>query len=324
METGRMLFAKFLKGEPLSRIPFVPLVRGLPARVDGTPFEALVSDPTLWANSLLKTAELFGWDGVVTWFPFGLMSEACGCSITWENDRPVVLPVSGDLHQQPQESRRVKDAVDVMARVFQISRSERASVIAMPGPFTMAGRLFGPEEGPRHIAQVKQLVAQVAEAFCQTRPDALILVERRHFALSEIGSAQRRVYNTLKNILSYYDVRAGLYVQGYRTDNLKAFAALDMEIYVLGPSVDGSLPPVRGLWELGANALGVGLSLPLGDLEKTRDIIREGLELYRQRAQGGLFFTSLGPVTRDINLEEMHQLINELRQVCVESAKKET
>ena len=55
MATGQELFSRFLKGEPMARPAFVPMVRGLPARVDGLPMETLTADPTLWANSLVKT-----------------------------------------------------------------------------------------------------------------------------------------------------------------------------------------------------------------------------------------------------------------------------
>lgn len=36
METGRELFVNFMRGNPLSRPAFVPLIRGLAAKVGGT------------------------------------------------------------------------------------------------------------------------------------------------------------------------------------------------------------------------------------------------------------------------------------------------
>ena len=44
---GRERFKGFLNGEPLTRPAFVPLIRGLLARVEGMPMETLTSDPTL-------------------------------------------------------------------------------------------------------------------------------------------------------------------------------------------------------------------------------------------------------------------------------------
>ena len=94
MITGRELFIKFLNDEPLPRPAFVPMIRGLLSRVEGIPMEKLMNDPTLWANSLVKTYKLFRFDGVVVGLDFTLMAEACGCGIVWEDDRPRMLPPS--------------------------------------------------------------------------------------------------------------------------------------------------------------------------------------------------------------------------------------
>ena len=59
MPAGRELFKCFLKGAPLPRPAFVPLVRGLAARVGGVKAEVFTRDPTVRANLPVKTAELF-------------------------------------------------------------------------------------------------------------------------------------------------------------------------------------------------------------------------------------------------------------------------
>lgn len=296
----------------------MPLVRGLPARVDGMPFETLTSDPTLWANSLLKTTELFGFDGVVAGFHFSLLAEACGCRIVWEKDRPVVLlPSSGRLHEQPELQGRMRNTLEVTSRVFQTCRSDRACIAAMTGPVTLASQVFGREEGPSRVNEVKHLALRVTEAFCRTRPDVLIFMEGRPLALAELTPAYRRTYQTLKNIVSYYNIHAGLYLQGYRLDNLKAFSSLKMDLYVLGPSLDGGLPGLSELRELGSEALGFGLGLPLNDVEKSKEIIEEGRQIYRLRRGQGLFFTSHGPVTREVDLETLHELVGEIHRISL-------
>jgi hypothetical protein len=85
-----------------------------------------------------------------------------------------------------------------------------------------------------------------------------------------------------------------------------------MDLYVLGPASDRALPPLSRVWELGVGALGVGLGLPLQDLEKARGLIREGRDLYQTTGGRGIFFTSFGPVTRDVDLEALHELVNEI------------
>ncbi len=99
---GRERFKGFLNGEPVTRPAFVPLIRGLLARVEGMSMETLTSDPTLWVNGLMKTTQLFGLDGVVVGLDVTLMAEASGCPVTWEEDRPILMPLQGDLNEAPE------------------------------------------------------------------------------------------------------------------------------------------------------------------------------------------------------------------------------
>ncbi|MBW1700729.1 MAG: hypothetical protein JRJ50_01175 [Deltaproteobacteria bacterium] len=312
MESGRELFRKFLNREPLSRPAFVPMIRGLLSRVEGMPMETLTSDPTLWANSLMKTAKLFGFDGVVAGLDFSLMAEACGCGIIWKNDRPTVMPPKSGLSEAPEQSERMKHALEATRRLFEVCRPNLACVSALTGPVTLASQLFGREEGPNHIGEVKQLVVQVAEAFCKTGPDILLFLEGRPLALAEPSATHRRIYNTLKNIASYYNISVGLYLQGYRSQSISDFTKLKMDIYIMGPSLNKNLPSLSEMWNLGEETLGVGIGLPLDDLEKAKEIIHDGLRLYRDKAERGFFFTSFGPATREVNLETLHELVNQI------------
>ena len=315
MENGRELFHKFLKGEALSRPPYVPLVRGLTARVEGLTAETINSDPTVWANCLAKTAELFNFDGVVIGFDFSLMAEACGCRIQWKNDRPRLISPPEALCQTPEQSGRMKTALEAADRVFQVCRARRACVVALTGPVTLAHQLFGREEGKNHLSEVKELVVRVTEAFCRIRPDVLVFMEGRPLAQAQLNSGHRRLYQTLKNITSYYNLSAALYLQGYRPEDLGGFASLKMDLYILGPSETQSLPPFSALEDLGAESRGIGIGLPLTDIHKVREIIQQGVDWYRARGQRRFFFTSFGPVTRDVHLETLQQLIQEIDQV---------
>lgn len=312
MATGKELFQRFLNGQPMGRPAFVPLVRGLASRVGGVSVEALTRDPALWANSLVKTTELFGFDGVVAGLDFTLLAEACGCRVTWRDDRPDISPPVGDICAEPECSGRLQVALDKAHRVFEVSRSQRACVAAMTGPVTLAAQLHGPDAGPDAVKEVKSLVVRVAEAFCQTRPDLLIFMEGRALGLVDITPAHRKVYNTLKNVARYFDIPVGLYLQGYDPDHLEKLNVLKMDLHVLGPSVQGGLPRVSQVWELGADSLGVGIALPLNDLSEARRIIARGAQLYHAQQGRGFFFTSHGPATREVDLEMLHELVREI------------
>ena len=276
METGRALFNKFLNDEPLPRPVFVPMIRGLLSRVENMPMEQLMNDPALWANALVKTHKLFRFDGVVVGLDFTLMAEACGCGISWENDRPVASPPKNGLYDKPEDTGRMKLALETAARVFEVSRKEQACIAALTGPLTLADMLFGRGKGADHLGEIKQLMVQVTEAFCKTGPDVLIFTEGRSLGSAEINLSHKKIYNTLKNITDYYDVKAGLYVQKYDPARVDRFKGLKMDLYVLGPTADGSMPDVSRVWDLGEGALGVGLGLPLNDLE-------HGTQIHKRR-----------------------------------------
>lgn len=315
MPSGRELFKCFLEGSPLSRPAFVPLVRGLAGRVGGVKSEAFTCDPTQWANLLVKTADLFNLDGVVAGLDFTLLAEACGCSIAWQDDHPVIQGPSSQLCEIPEESGRLKVALEKADRLFQVSRSQRACVAAMTGPVTLANQVFGPEEGPERLAEIKPLAVRVAEAFCATRPDVLIFMEGRALAQSQIGMAQRKVYNTLRNLAAHYDIPVGLFLRGYGQEITPGLELLKMDFHVLGLSQTGGLPPFEQLWELAEGRLGLGIGLPLDDLEAARGTIAQCVDLYRAQSGKGFFFTSLAPATREANLETLHQLVGEISRV---------
>lgn len=310
--SGRERFKGFLNRDPTTRPAFVPMIRGLLSRIEGVPMERLTSDPTLWANSLMKTTQLFGFDGLVAGLDFTLMAEACGCRIAWRKDRPAVMPLPGILNESPEACGRMKHALETARRLFETCRSGYACVAALTGPVTLASQLFGEQQGPDRIAEVKPVMVRGTEAFCANRPDVLIFLEDRPLALGGPTAVHRRMYNTLKNIASHYDVSSALYLQGYRPEDLTGFAALNMDIYILGPADNEAPPPVNALWDLGKGVLGVGIGLPLDDVGKAMEVIDEGRRLCRQGTGQSFFLTSLGPLTRDVDLGKLHSLVDEI------------
>lgn len=315
METGRTLFLRFLGGAPMAQPAFVPLVRGVLSRVAGLPFQELNSDPTLWTSALQKTADLFDLDGVVVGFDFSLMAEACGCELSWEGDRPGVLKPAIEVYQRPQEQGRIKHFLEAASRFFEVGQKKRACLIALTGPVTLAAQVYGQEQGPGGMADLKQLIVQVTETLCQIRPDAVLFMEEAPLALAEVDLSHRRIYNTLKNIAAHYAIPVGLYLEGYQHQTVNQFAKLKMDYYVLGPAADSGMPVLTDLFNLGEGSLGVGIGLPLDDLEKSREIIKQGSDYYRTGGGQGIFFTSHGPVTRGADLDLLHQVTKKIRQI---------
>lgn len=315
MPTGRELIQCFLEGLPMSRPAFVPLVRGLAARVGGVKAKVFTSDPTAWANLLVKTVELFNLDGVVAGLDFTILAEACGCPVEWRDDRPRIAGPAEVICPEPEEAGRLKVVLEKARRVFEITRAERACVAAMTGPVTLAAQLFGREEGPSRLKEIKGLAVKAAEAFCVTRPDVLIFLEGRALAQDKIGIAQRKIYNTIRNLAAHYDIPVGLFLHGYGLELPTGLADLNMDFHVLGASESGGPPSRTVLNELADRGLGIGVGLPLGDHAAAQEAMTQGVELYRAQSGRGVFFTSLGPATREANLDSIRQLVKEIYRV---------
>ena len=180
---------------------------------------------------------------------------------------------------------------------------------------SLAAQLFDTEEGAARLREVKPLVVRVTEAFCATRPDVLIFLEGRALARGPITMAQRKIYNTLRNLVAHYDIPVGMFLQDYGAELPAGLEQLKMDFHVLGLSREGGLPPRQALEALAGHGLGLGIGLPLDDLEAAREVMALGMDLYRSQSGRGFFFTSLGPATREANLDTMHQLVKEIARL---------
>jgi len=315
MDTGRHYLTGFLQGEPQQRPAFVPLMRGMLARVGGVSLEHLTTDASLWAGSLQKTTELFDCDAVVAGFDDTLLAEGCGCSVAWEHDRPEMREPPSELCAAPETQGRLSCALEAARRVFQVCRNERACVAAMAGPVKLAGQLFGPERGVERIKEIKQHLVTITEAFCRLRPDMLILIEDDPLGEAGITLGHRRIYNTLRNIADYYAIPVAVYVQGYSAGDYERFLKLGVDIYIFGPGSNNTLPDLEELFDVAKKAHGVGIGLPLDDIDRARAIISRGCELFRSHGGCRFFLTSHGPVTRDIEMEALHRIVRDIQEV---------
>lgn len=315
METGRELFSRFLRGEPLPRPAYAPLLRGLTARVGGVASRELTGDPTLWANSLGKTAELFDLDGVVAGFHFSLLAEACGCELAWEDDRPRVKAAPPELLAAPLERGRLPGALEATRRVFELCRAERGVVAALAGPLTLAAQVAPGRDPDQALAGLKPALVEVYERFCQLRPDALLLMESGPLAAQGVTPARKRLYFTLKKIAAYYDVAAALYVQDHRPEQLEELAALKMDVYILGPDQAGRPPAPEHYWRLAEDCLGVGLGLDLDDPAAAARTLALGAEVWGRQPRKNFFFTSLGPARRSHDPQTQLELVRQIKQM---------
>ncbi len=315
MSSGRDIFQKFLGGEPLPRPAYVPLLRGITARVGGVGQRELTSDPTLWANSLAKTADLFDLDGVVAGFHFSLLAEACGCPLRWADDRPAMGDPPASLQGAPLECGRLPGALEAARRIFEVVRQQRGCVAAVNGPLTLADQIFPNGGAEAGLAALKPVLVAVYEEFCKIRPDVLLLMERGPLVAQPLPPAYKRLYFTLNKIAAYYNVASALYVQDYRPAQIDDLAGLKMDVYILGPDHAGQAPPLEDQWRLAKGSLGIGLGLPLDDPAQCQEVLAHGGRAFGREPERNFFFTSLGPVRRDHDPQAQLELVKQIRQM---------
>lgn len=314
MGTGRRLIERLQRGEPAGRAAYVPFFSAVVARIGGTSVEAMTADAGAWTGCLVKTAELLDLDGVVAGFDNLLVAQACGCEVERGNGAPVAEPLAGSAEGRFTEGASWQTALEAARRVFHACRHERMCLAALAGPLSSATQVFGAEAALERAADIKGPLVRLAEAFCETRPDILCLVETGTGAAGEISPAFRRLYQTLRNVASYYDIPVALYSDGYQPDLLEAFARLNLDIYLLGPGREGG-PPAEILAELGSRCFGVGLGLPIDDLEQARRLIEVGREAHgRSHGRAGLFFTSHEAASCHVDIDKLHDLVREIGQ----------
>jgi hypothetical protein len=315
MASGREIFLKFLSGEPMPRPAYVPLLRGITARVGGVPHRELTSDATVWANSLAKTADLLDVDGVVAGFHFSLLAEACGCELDWVEDRPVVGDAPEALHPSPLEQGRLAEALEAIRRIFDVAKHQRGCVAAVNGPLTLAAQLFDADQAEAGLKSLKQTLVEVYEEFCKIRPDVLLFMESGPLATGEVTPSLKRLYFTLKKIASYYDIATALYIQDYDPAKAEEVAGLKMDIYILGPDQDGKPPQTETQWRLAKDAQGIGLGLCPDNPEYCQQVLASGSQLFREQPDRKFFFTSLGPVRSGHDPQTQLELVKQIRQI---------
>ncbi|MDY7038413.1 MAG: uroporphyrinogen decarboxylase family protein, partial [Thermodesulfobacteriota bacterium] len=77
---------RFWSFDEVERIPFLPMVCSLAAKIQAIPVKTMLTNPTKMAIAFQKTQKLFGYDGIFNIVDSTLEAEACGCQISWSDE----------------------------------------------------------------------------------------------------------------------------------------------------------------------------------------------------------------------------------------------
>jgi hypothetical protein len=175
----------------------------------------------------------------------------------------------------------------------------------MVGPVTLAAQMFGDEAALQRVAELKQTQSAIAKALCETRPDLLLFLEKAPFGKTEIGTAERRAYNALRNIARYYDVAPALWMEGYEPQHAPGLDRLGLEFLVPAPA-----EPEPSRFETAGLGVTVSLEENGAALAAARDVETAG----RART----FFMNRGGLSPDVPIEDIQQAIRALHRVRVQ------
>lgn len=301
---ARAAFDAFLAGHQTPEKALLPAVEPLAARVGSMDLKNMMSDPANWSANLAKTGRLLELSGLILGLDATLVAEAYGLAPYWEDDIPRVVNEGQEVLSQPSIGGRLGSVLDALDRLVQTQRPHYGCVAGMAGPAELAQMLFADSDGSR-MADLKQSLVELAEAFCKLRPDMLLFREGAALGNTAIGMQHRKAFNTLKNMAGYFNVSIAIYLEGYDSALLPDLAKLKVPFILLGADKDGRAPEFAALRELASSIEGIGVPLPFDDIEQATGLV----DGYKEQLEGvNYLYTSMHELPRDTDLEMAREI----------------
>src|ERR1700689_2892096 len=142
--TPRQMLKGLLQGIPQTRPLFLPIVFSLGAKVENLPLREFLGNATKISNSLRQIRSHLRSDGVACYFDPCLEAEALGAVLQWEKGE---VPEGLRSPEDAAKSSRVIVAVEAIRRLKSLLRDEPLLMAGVTGPFTLAARITGLQQG---------------------------------------------------------------------------------------------------------------------------------------------------------------------------------
>jgi uroporphyrinogen decarboxylase len=176
-------FAAYQRGEPLDRLPCVPIVGNTAARVLGIKVAEFRGNGRLIADAQIAAYHRFGYDVIRIFTDLYTQAEAMGARVHYPADEtaylaaPAIRSVDEIASLQPADPKKdgnLPAHLEAMDRAFQAVGKEVPVTGALTGPFTTASFLIGTENLVRLTLKNPAAVHQLCEVACRS---ALIYAE---------------------------------------------------------------------------------------------------------------------------------------------------
>ncbi len=171
--TPRQRMTALLSGQPLDRLPCVPLIMNHAARVAGVPVRQYVEDPTVMAAAHIAAYRRYRHDLIGIFADTCILSEVLGSKLKYfDDDVPRLdVPLVGD----PADMARLPSTIDVRSagRLPVYLEAARQCVAEIgdevlisccyPAPFSTAAGLRGTDQLARDLYKNPAMVHQLLE-----------------------------------------------------------------------------------------------------------------------------------------------------------------
>lgn len=176
-------FAAYGKGEPIDRLPCVPIVGNTAARVIGVRVSQFRGNGQLIADAQIASYRKFGYDVIRVFTDLYTLAEAMGSQVHYPEDEtaylqaPAITTVEEIIRLQPANPRQdgnLPSHMEAMKRVVEAVGQEVPVTGALTCPFTTASFLIGTEnlvrltlKNPAAVHQLCELALESALAYAE-------------------------------------------------------------------------------------------------------------------------------------------------------------
>lgn len=170
---GRDLVRRLFRRQPVERVPFLPVVFYLAARIDGAPARELIGEPPRLSRAVIELSRLLGSDSVAVRLESAVFA-ACGIELAWPSpDSPPVSDAAA-VPNTPDAAALVAIAEPLLQSIVSVKAELRGakSVIAVaPGPARLARRVGNAEGEGAMVAALRALV----DAACKAGAEIIVI-----------------------------------------------------------------------------------------------------------------------------------------------------
>ncbi len=208
--TSRRLVRAFFRDASCPRPPLLPLAFYHAARLDGSPPNLLIQDPTRLTRALADQQRLLGADCVTLRFDAPLLAELAGMPVRWSPAGPAAQWEAARECEWPPPDPwlrpPISDLLEVIRRLRIQLRKEAPILVVLPGPVSLCRLACA--DSPEKVEETIGLVRGLAEEACRAGAEVVVLEEAgagggEEIQTGEVTAATESICNTVRYYNAY-------------------------------------------------------------------------------------------------------------------------